>query len=330
MRPRIQIVYAATACAGTAGLFVGVTGLVGCVGDDGSAPAPTGGLDASLPDGSAGIDGSTARDGSSATDAQTADGAANGDGASSSDGSTEGDGGTNDGSSSLDGAVVCAPGNVTGFVPPPFVHSAQQFTAGCSEHDTTAFTVSCASDASTYETCSSYPFEALLWGENPMCTSCLVGPEITLSDDAGSPDDAGDASPAPPPVYGGAITARITIPNVAGCVELTDPSDAGVGCATAIQAAWRCAEYACNPTCPVHDDATQAAYVACTQAAATSVCSTYAGPAAACLEAETDAGGQTYAQCLGPSLGFYDQSAADTPTGAGIPVYNIAQFFCNS
>jgi hypothetical protein len=213
---------------------------------------------------------------------------------------------------------------------PPYVHASPTSVPCNGERDTTAITESCASPVATYETCSSYPIEAAFWGEAPACTSCLLSSEVTLSEDAGPADAGADAVAPIVPTYGAAVVSRVTVPNVAGCIEQTDPSDVGLGCAMAIQAAWRCEEFACNPTCPVTDDPSQAAYFACVQAAASTVCKSYADPASACLGSEVEAGASTYQHCLNPAVTVYNQSTADTPTGPGIEFYNVAQFFCNS
>ena len=155
-------------------------------------------------------------------------------------------------------------------------------------------------------------------------------PEVTLPQpvDAG-PDASDDAAvDSSVPTYGAAIVTRVTVPNLAGCVEQTDFSDAGLSCAIAMQAAWRCAEYACNPTCPVSDDRSEAAYFACTQQAAATVCKTYADPAAACLAAEADAGAFTYQACISGSV-FTGQSP-QPPTGPAAQFFDIASLFCAS
>jgi len=157
----------------------------------------------------------------------------------------------------------------------------------------------------------------VLWGTTSACLACLLTPEVTLPQpsDAGA-EDAGEDSAVP--TYSAAIVSRVTIPNLAGCIELTDQSAAGLECATVMQAAWRCEEFACNPTCPVTDNASENAYFACTQAAAATVCSSYAGPAATCLASEAEAG-----VVDAPFGGCFGTDPVDQ-------MNQIATFFCNS
>ena len=85
--------------------------------------------------------------------------------------------------------------------------------------------------------------------------------------------------------------------DVAGCIQETDETDAGYQCAEAVQAAWECTEYACKTNCPVTDSTSRAAYVTCTSAAATGVCSAYTTAAQTCIAAEeADSGSPTEVQ----------------------------------
>jgi hypothetical protein len=203
----------------------------------------------------------------------------------------------------------CAPRSIQGFVAPPYVPAARNINIcllGFVNAEPT-LAADCFSDASTFQACSadidgSMP-DGGLYGP---CLGCLVTPENT---------DAGG--------YGATIVATIPVLNVAGCVEATDPTDAGVGCAAAIQAAWQCTDYACAPSCPVTDDPSRAAYIQCAQAAAATVCSAYSSGAAACLAAETDMGDtgvptQVTMNCFNDA-GFYTD-----------PNANLLMYFCGS
>jgi hypothetical protein len=332
---RVRISYAAMACAGAAASIAHV-GLTSCVGANNplgtiQSPdgAPPGGEDS----------GADATIGN--TDGAAGDSAAGGDALATTDSGSIGVGdggnagqGTPDGGS--DATAPCAPGSVAAFTAPPYVHSNGSQWYGptnCEANPLVALAISCAVDDSTFEACSSYPLEAMFWGTAAQCTACLLTPEVTLSNDDAGALDAGDDADAAPPTYGAAVVTRVTVPNVAGCIEQTDPTDTGLSCATAVQAAWRCEEFACNPTCPVTDDPSEAAYFACTQAAAATVCKSYADPAAACLAVEADAGGNAYATCLATTLKTYDSdnsSVGDQLDGSAVQFFNIAQFFCNS
>jgi hypothetical protein len=368
MRRQKKGTYAALACAGSAAVL-GTLGSVSCVGGTPTQPNPGAGedLDASIPplDGApppaeAAADATKppADAGVDATDATEPPADAGVD-------ATVTDAGMDAGfDSGLDGPVdvvvvdvadaappPCAPGSIAGFTPPGYVHAAAPQNP-CASNDIQALSESCAGDASTYSLCSGFPTEALLWGESPACTSCLLTPEVTLPPppDAGAPVDAGDdasadAAPdagddasadasddaadaaeaaAPPPTYGAAIVSRVTLPNVAGCIELADQTSQGLACAMAIQAAWRCAEYSCNPTCPVSDDPSANAYLACTQEAAATTCKSYADVAAACIAAEQDAGAFAYTVCV------QQQGVATSGTGPVATFENIASYFCAS
>jgi hypothetical protein len=91
--------------------------------------------------------------------------------------------------------------------------------------------------------------------------------------------------------------------NVAGCIELTEPSL--LSCAEGAEAQSACEAAACAANCPVDasDPSTLAAYNACAAAADANVC---AYPAASCL-AVTDAEAGPYTACLASSFAdFYD------------------------
>ncbi|MGO8994645.1 MAG: hypothetical protein ACLQVI_15120 [Polyangiaceae bacterium] len=308
MRRRYRVSYATAACAGT-GIAIGAFGIASCVSNQ--APPPPGGTtfpdgataDTAAPSEDSGID--TGFDaGATDTGTPAVDAA--------------------DAADAADATPPCAPGSVAGFVLPAYIHSYQSPDNPCETRDNAALAASCAVDDSTFESCSTYPAEAVLWGTSSQCTACLLAPEYTLPQDAG--EDA-----APPPTYGAAIQTRVTVPNIAGCIELSDTSAAGLACAMAVQAAWRCEEFACNPTCPVVDNPSETAYFACTQAAATSVCKSYADPAAACLAAEVDAGVETAQLCLTQAVDPNDfNSGGVSLTGPAAQFFNVAEFFCNS
>jgi hypothetical protein len=339
MRRRYETSWTVAAVAGAAlaGAAVGGAALVSCIGSNPAAPSPTSEIDGSAspsdgaqPDTAApGVD-SSSEDGGSHLDATSTGDTGTSDTGTPADSGTDGSQTSSDsGTDAADAAPPpCAPGSVTAFVPPPYVHAnALSLTPVCSVEDVLGLANSCAVGASTFESCSAYPIEATFWGSSPACVACLTTPEVTLPtpDDAGT-TDGGDAATPPPPTYGAAIVTRVTVPNVAGCIEQNDPSDAGLPCAMAVQAAWRCEEFACNPTCPVTDDVSEAAYFACAQAAAATVCKPYADPAVACLVAEADAGATAYAACLQTSA---TTTGNTTLSGPAAQLFDVAYSFCN-
>jgi len=201
----------------------------------------------------------------------------------------------------------CMPGSVAGFVPPPYVPAAGNQSA-CFGFRNAAATLAadCFGDAAIFQACAADTDGSLPDGSAfGSCQRCLVTPEN------------GDAG------YGATIQATIPVANLAGCVQWSDSSDAGLGCAAAIQAAWQCTDYACAPSCPVVDDPSRVAYIGCTQAAASSVCSVYASAANACLAVETDMG----------DTGVPTQVTMDCFNDAGQlgdPVANMLLYFCGS
>jgi len=168
----------------------------------------------------------------------------------------------------------CAPALPVGWTPPAYVPTTGEQIDGCQASNGSAeidsYWVACLGDASTPATCAAYPDAATA---NAHCATCLLTPE--------------DAS-----AYGPEVVRVVPQLNLAGCIQMADPSDGGLACATAIQAVQACAEAACRPSCAVTSDpASVAAYVACAKAAAASTaCSPWTTPAAACLSAESDAG----------------------------------------
>jgi hypothetical protein len=194
----------------------------------------------------------------------------------------------------------CVPGSITGFVAPPYVPAVPNGPLYCNDTNDLEIGQLCA-DASTFGACTSYA-TADDGGVAAACSACLLSPE-----DGGV--DGG---------YGPWVIGAAALPNVAGCIQLADPTDAGLACATAIQAALRCSEYSCATNCPVSDSASRAAYLACLQAAAAGPCVTFASAASACLAAETDAGSTAATWCIAADAGSTDQ------------LTDIARFFCSS
>ncbi len=182
-----------------------------------------------------------------------------------------------DSSPPIDAPVDAGCSPRSGFQPSPYVPAAQTSLSCFQSPIQGALAADCFSDASTYASCSGFADSGLDAGANTnACLACLVSPENS---------DAG---------YGAVVQGVVPVINVAGCLQVADQSDAGYACAVAVQAAWACAEYACKSSCPVSDDPSRAEYVACTELAATGVCSTYTQAAQTCVAAETGDGGLPY------------------------------------
>jgi hypothetical protein len=196
-----------------------------------------------------------------------------------------------------DGAPpACSPQSVAGFVVPPYL-PALDAPIGCNDNGALInLTNDCFSDASTAQSCDGFADAGEDGGVSASCLQCLFTAE---GDDAG---------------YAAVVQSVVPILNVAGCIQRNDPSDAGYQCGQAVQAAWECAEYACKVACPVSDSASRAAYVSCTELAATGVCSSYTQAAQSCLAVEqADGGAPTNVQ-----LNCFDGT---TP---------LLEFFCGS
>ena len=202
----------------------------------------------------------------------------------------------------------CAPRGITGFQVPPYVHANSQVII-CTNPQDYWFVQQCLSDAATLETCAAFadsgpPDAAPEAGPvitSAACAQCLLTPEQT---------DAG---------WGPGVQGPVVAPNIAGCIELADQTDAGLSCAMTVQAAAACAEYACTTSCPVTDDPSRIAYSACAKTAATTVCKTYTQAATDCIAQELADGGPV-------AVGTYCFSSMD-PTAQ---YDEIALYFCSS
>ncbi len=286
MGARLKVSYAAAASAGAAIAAIG--GLASCVGDD---TAVTGSNDASVPEQDtgvvttpdAGIDSTIADSGSDAADSAPAIDAA--------------DAGFDAG---------CSPvATLTGFTVPAYVHAAQHQYFCTDPIIDQSFAAACEGDASTYTSCTTFPATDEDGGLTPECQACLISPENS---------DAGYAATV--------LSNGVPLQNVAGCIELADPSDAGLSCAMAIQAVSACTEFACKSSCPVSDGPSAAAYLTCVSAAAAGVCHSYVLVAQGCIateNADAGAGVQTDPQrwCVG------------TPDPVQ-QLTQIADYFCRS
>jgi len=256
-------------CAIIAG--VGLSSLAafaaGCVADDNAAPLTDSGIDstttpeASTPGPDAGSD--------TGTDAAPTPIADAGQDASDAAPPVVVDGGVDAG---------CSPVLAANWKPPAYIPVRSSYQSQCDllvGGQVEAYWDDCLADAGA-SACASW----LDSGVNEACATCLV-----------TPQDAG--------YYGAAVIFSVPQVNLAGCIQLADPSDAGITCATAIQAAQTCVQASCTPSCAITTDpATVAAYVACTNAAATSTCITYVTAAATCITSEQDAGGSASSDCF--------------------------------
>jgi hypothetical protein len=169
--------------------------------------------------------------------------------------------GTGDGSS-------CHPGSVQTYTPDMYHPAAAAWQGVCTQDDIDQFYNTCLGPTPDAGACHaiSQPDAA-----DAACVRCLVTPYT--ADRYGPLID-----------HGTFITE-----NVAGCIELTDPS--GLSCAKAEAALVGCELSACEANCPVVDATSRAAYDACASEADSSGCQAYATMAACTMDAgSTDAG----------------------------------------
>jgi hypothetical protein len=184
------------------------------------------------------------------------------------------------------GSLSCQPGSIAGFVPHHYIGPLTRSTA-CAGFDGEGGLVqtygdSCLGASATYKACRG--FSAPDAAGAGACLRCL-------------------GSSAAPGAPGYAVVLEGTGPvlNYPGCIQAVDPTDAGVSCALAMEAALECFDYACKTACPpVVDDVSLNAYLACVNTAQTSVCLGYALSVRSCVEEEASDGGSPVATiCFG-------------------------------
>ena len=193
----------------------------------------------------------------------------------------------------------CAPIPVSGFVAPAYVPASGSALSAC---QTTAqltaqqgLYTACFGAGATSASCDGFD-----GGEGgATCIACINTNETD-------------------PKYGPVVERVVPTINLAGCIQLADPTDAGIACAHAVQAAEACVEAACKSVCPVTDLPSQTAYLACTSAAAAGGCAVYAQAAATCAGAEVGDGGSGPA---GSSCFGVDEQSEYAA---------VAYFFCGS
>jgi hypothetical protein len=199
------------------------------------------------------------------------------------------------------GGEGCHPGNVSGYRPPAYV-GASTVSLACDGFNVEGGLVqsygdACLGHAATYATCAAFAVPDAAGAAG--CYGCLVTTE--------SPDAS---------TYGAVVVATIPVVNYNGCIQMVDPSEAGVSCAHALSAAYGCYEYACKAACPITDETSRAAFVTCANEAASGACAGYTLPGQACLTAEQGDGGTSVA-----TICFAGTTAEDH-------YFSVAHHFC--
>jgi hypothetical protein len=153
-------------------------------------------------------------------------------------------------------ATVCQPNDMSTFTPPAYV-PARRLGGSCTAAQISDYYTSCFTGGN----CAAY----LTGGAAQACGTCLAG------------SDFGSSSYGPLFRYGTSPFLMYET-NTGGCIELQgEPA-----CAQKIQAAQLCEQYACAANCPVSDQASYNAMVACKSTARTGTCTTLMA-AAVCI-----------------------------------------------
>lgn len=171
---------------------------------------------------------------------------------SSSSSSGGGDSGGDTGGGSCP-TPVTLPSN---YMPPAYAHARQQVGA-CAPSDITAYDAACINTTTASgANCSAFD------SAHATCAGCL---QSKLTDSSWGPVVTSDG---------------VENINIAGCIELTDPS--ATSCEASEEALIQCEHAACDSPCPVTDQASFAKWQSCTTAADKGECKTYLA-AVACI-----------------------------------------------
>jgi hypothetical protein len=184
-----------------------------------------------------------------------------------------------------DAPLACPPANLDEWNAGNYHHAQATQPSACNELLLNDYYASCLGPSSSQNACD----QSWGAGEDPAhatCQTCILTPASASVwgplVDYGTGGDGG---------AGGTVSV-----NVAGCVEILDPSQ--LTCAMSVQLADECQHAACDPGCPVSDTASFADWQACIAASAQGGCLAYlqsaacvnaedAGPAAACVTGQT-------------------------------------------
>jgi hypothetical protein len=170
-----------------------------------------------------------------------------------------------------DAAPTCKPADVSTFKADPY-HAARPQPNSCTLDQINRFYAACLAPGSS--TCGIF-IASDASASDQLCAACIIS----------RPSD---------PTYGPIIQhPGWQELNVAGCVELTDPT--GLSCSKSYQAAQECEDEACKDNCAVmtNDPASFGAYQSCTSLAASIGCENFSGPAMCITAATGSADGNT-------------------------------------
>jgi hypothetical protein len=184
-----------------------------------------------------------------------------------------------------DGAAMCHPGSVAGFRSPAVVPSRRSTACNGFGGDgglVKLYGDACIGHMATYDACKAVSVPPNDAGA-AACLQCLVSQQ--------SPDAS---------AYGAVVVVTIPQTNYPGCLQLLDPSEAGVACAQSFTSAGTCADYACKSACPPVDQGSLDEYNACWNEATSGACAGYWLGVESCMLAESGDGGTVVGQaCFG-------------------------------
>jgi hypothetical protein len=164
------------------------------------------------------------------------------------------DGAASDDSSS---APACpTPVDEMNFMPPAYKH-AKTVLGACSASDIAGYDAACLNSSTASQTnCTNFK------NAHGTCFSCLES-------------KSSDSTWGPLVSWNGVVSA-----NVAGCIELKNPSD--TACPQTIESSDECTHAACDSVCPVTNATSFASWQMCAQTADAQACGKYATPAQSC------------------------------------------------
>jgi hypothetical protein len=162
---------------------------------------------------------------------------------------------------------ACHPGSATSFQPPAY-HAANRRAGACTATQIDGFYNGCVDPNAPPNGCDPY-LGANATQANQKCAACILS----------QPTDA---------TYGPLVARNNALPdiNVAGCLEIKQGSST---CASALATFDACGAASCSANCPVVDEVSYEAYVACEAQSGAGPCQQYAS-AATCAAAAADAG----------------------------------------
>jgi len=193
---------------------------------------------------------------------------------------------------SPDGSA-CEPADVETYVPGEYRPATAAWQGVCSADQITGFYDACLGPDAGQAACSAFSAPD---GGNGGCAACILTPDSAHA-------------------YGPLVNHGTFISNnVAGCIQLTLPSE--LSCAKAEAALVGCELAACEANCPVAGPATRAAYDGCASAADAAGCQSY-DQMASCVQSLTEPDAGAAAACAPLSFkAFYD---AVVPLFCGTP-----------